>query len=505
MRSAPIEVASLDGGSTVLSAAALRALSEQLAGTTIGAGDAGWHESIRLWNGMAARTPALVIEPSSAMDVAAVVRFASRHRLLLSIKSGGHHIAGTAIADHCLVLDMARLREITVDASARLATVGAGCRLQDVDAATQKHGLATVLGFVSEVGVAGLTLGGGLGYLTRRFGWTVDNLEAVEIVTADGEIRTASRSENSDLFWALRGGGGNFGVVTRFVFRLHEVGPDVFGGLIAWPFERADEILDAYRTITSTAPPELAVWLVLLRGPAAPFVPQEWHGKRLCALCICYTGDLARVDNVLAPVRALGAAVVDLLQVQPYTQVQSYLDATEPKGMHYYWKTEYLAELSASCLSILLRVSPSARFPMQTSACCTSAARSMRAQRTTARLAIAPRASFAASKACGHPTSPMRKLSAMGTRRVAAAAPLLDRRHVHQLSDAGRRREPDSRNVRIEPVAPAEREAALRSAQSVSRQPQYPPAAVARSRFRTGGHERRNGTVPASQATWGWP
>lgn len=353
MRSASIEVASLDGGSTVLSAAALRALSEQLTGTTIGAGDAGWHESIRLWNGMAARTPALVIEPSSAMDVAAVVRFARRHRLLLSIKSGGHHIAGTAIADQCLVLEMARLREITVDASARLAAIGAGCRLQEVDAATQKHGLATVLGFVSEVGVAGLTLGGGLGYLTRRFGWTVDNLEAVEIVTADGEIRTASRTENSDLFWALRGGGGNFGVVTRFVFRLHEVGPDVFGGLIAWPFERADEILDAYRTITSSAPPELAVWLVLLRGPAAPFVPQEWHGKRLCALCICYTGDLAQVDNVLAPVRALGAAVVDLLQVQPYTQVQSYLDATEPKGMHYYWKTEYLAELSASCLSSL--------------------------------------------------------------------------------------------------------------------------------------------------------
>jgi FAD/FMN-containing dehydrogenase len=353
MRSAPIEVASLDGGSTVLSAAALRALSEQFAGTTIGAGDDGWHESIRLWNGMAARTPALVIEPSSAMDVAAVVRFASKHRLLLSIKSGGHHIAGTAIADQCLVLDMGRLREITVDASARLAAVGAGCRLQDVDAATQTQGLATVLGFVSEVGVAGLTLGGGLGYLTRRFGWTVDNLEAVEIVTADGEIRTASRSENSDLFWALRGGGGNFGVVTRFVFRLHEVGPDVFGGLIAWPFERVHEILDAYRTITSTAPPELAAWLVLLRGPAAPFVPPQWHGKRLCALCICYTGDLARVDEVLAPVRALGAAVVDLLQVQPYTQVQSYLDATEPKGMHYYWKTEYLAQVSASCLSSL--------------------------------------------------------------------------------------------------------------------------------------------------------
>jgi FAD/FMN-containing dehydrogenase len=353
MKAASVEVASLDGGSTTLSSRALQALSEQLAGRMIVVGDAGWDESIQLWNGMAARTPAVVIEPASAMDVIAAVRFASKHRLLLSIKGGGHHIAGTAIADRGLMLDLTRLREITVDASARLAAVGAGCRLQDVDAATQKHGLATVLGFVSEVGVAGLTLGGGLGYLTRRFGWTVDNLEAAEIVTADGEIRTTSRSEHSDLFWALRGGGGNFGVVTRFVFRLHEVGPDVFGGLIAWPFERADEILAAYRRIASAAPVELAAWLVLLRGPAAPFVPQQWHGKRLCALCVCYTGDLARVDEVLAPIRALRDPVVDLLHVQPYTQVQSYLDATEPKGLHYYWKTEYLADLSASFLSSL--------------------------------------------------------------------------------------------------------------------------------------------------------
>ncbi len=349
----PLEIASLDGGSAALSPAILHALREQLAGQMIFPGDAGWQESIELWNGMAARTPALAIQPASAADVAAVVRFAARHRLLLSIKGGGHHIAGTAIAERSLMLDMTRLREITVDPRARLAAVGAGCRLQDVDAATQKHGLATVLGFISDVGVAGLTLGGGLGYLTRRFGWTVDNLEAVEIVTADGEVRTANRRENGDLFWALRGGGGNFGVVTRFDFRLHEVGPDVFGGLIAWPFERAAEILDAYRNIVSTAPLELATWLVLLRAPAAPFVPPAWHGKRLCAMCVCYTGDLARVDQVLAAIRRIDHPVVDLLQVQPYTEVQSYLNATEPKGMHYYWKTEYLAEVSAALLSKL--------------------------------------------------------------------------------------------------------------------------------------------------------
>jgi FAD/FMN-containing dehydrogenase len=246
---------------------------------------------------------------------------------------------------------MSRMRNITVDAQAKLAHVGPGCRLQDVDRATQEHGLATVLGFISEVGVGGLTLGGGLGYLARRFGWTVDNLEEVDIVTADGQIRRANRSENADLFWALRGGGGNFGVVTRFTYRLHEVGPMVYGGLIAWPFERADEILPAYRQITTEAPRELAVWLALINAPPMPFVPEEWHGRRICAMVVCYSGDLDKTDEVLAPIRALDEPIVDVLQQWPYTQQQSFLDDTEPKGAHYYWKTDYLAELSDDMLS----------------------------------------------------------------------------------------------------------------------------------------------------------
>ncbi len=277
--------------------------------------------------------------------------FARDHGLLLSVKGGGHNVGGTSIAERGLMLDMSRMRNVTVIPNAKLAQVGPGCLLKDVDQATQKHGLATVLGFISEVGVAGLTLGGGLGYLTRRFGWTVDNLEEVEIVTADGEIRTANRHENADLFWAIRGAGANFGVVTRFTFHLREVGPTVYGGLIAWPFDRADEILGAYKRITIEAPRELAVWLNLLRAPAAPFVPERWHGERICALVVCYSGDLGNVDEVFAPVRALADPVVDLLQEQPYTQVQSYLDAAEPKGNHYYWKTEYAADLSDGLLS----------------------------------------------------------------------------------------------------------------------------------------------------------
>ena len=185
---------------------------------------------------------------------------------------------------------------------------------------TQLHGLAAPLGFISEVGVAGLTLGGGLGYLTRRFGWTVDDLLEVEIVTADGRVRRASRDRNADLFWAIRGAGANLGVVTSFTFRLHEVRPTVYGGLIAWPFERADEILRAYRTTTTEAPRELAVWLLLLHAPPAPFVPPEWHGKKICAMAVCYSGDLDGVAEAIAPLRALGDPVVDLLREQPYNR-----------------------------------------------------------------------------------------------------------------------------------------------------------------------------------------
>lgn len=348
-----VRIATLEGGTTTVSPTQLHELGKQLAGRIIQPGDASWNEAIQVWNGVAAKTPALVIQPASALEVAAVVKFARTHRLLLSIKGGGHNIAGTAVADSCLTLDMARMNAVTVDPRARLAYVHAGCLLRDVDAATQAHGLATVLGFISEVGVAGLTLGGGLGYLTRRFGWTVDNVESVEIVTADGEIRIASRTQNADLFWAVRGGGGNFGVITRFVFRLHEVGPEVYGGLIAWPFAQASEVVNVYRTLTDSAPLELASWLVMLRGPQAPFVPSSWQGERLCGMCICYSGDLAKTQEVLAPLRTLGPAVFDLLQNQPYTQVQSYLDATEPKGLHYYWKTEYLPEVSTPLLSAM--------------------------------------------------------------------------------------------------------------------------------------------------------
>lgn len=348
-----MEVGGLDGFPAILTSVDLETLESLLAEPLLRPGDSGWGSAVLLWNGLVTKEPALVVQPTSAREVSAVVMFAAEHRLQISTKGGGHNIAGTAIADGGLMLDMSRMNSVEVDPVARLAQVGPGCLLQDVDRATQEHGLATVLGFISEVGVAGLTLGGGLGYLSRRFGWTVDNLEDVEIVTADGLVRTASRHDNPDLFWGVRGAGANLGVVTRFALRLHQVGPTVYGGLIAWPFERTDEVLRSYRTITSRAPRELAVWLILMTAPAEPFIPERWQGKKICAMAVCYSGELRNVPEVMASIREIGDPAVDLLAEQPYAQVQSYLDDSEPKGLHYYWKTEYADELSDGLLSTI--------------------------------------------------------------------------------------------------------------------------------------------------------
>ena len=339
------DVAGLNGGLVTLTAEQLHELESRVECPLLRPGDADWDDAVLIWNGMVAKAPALVLQPNSAAHVAAAVGFARDQGLLLSVKGGGHNMAGTAIAERGLMLDMSGMRDVSVDPEARLAHVGSGCLLRDVDCATQAHGLATPLGsFDSEVGIGGLTLGGGLGYLTRRFGWTVDSLEEVEVVTADGQIRTANRDENANLFWALRGGGGNFGVVTRFTYRLHEVGPTITGGVIVWSADRVDDVLATYRDLTESAPRELTAAVSVRLAPPAPFLPEEWHGKPIVGLNVCHSGMDAEGD--LAPVRVLGNPIADLITEKPYTDQQSMMDGMEPKGHHHYWKTEYLAELT---------------------------------------------------------------------------------------------------------------------------------------------------------------
>jgi FAD/FMN-containing dehydrogenase len=312
-------------------------------------------ESCRIWNGMIRSRPALVVRPTGSADIVECVRFAREHRLLIAAKGGGHNIAGTSLAADGLTVDLCRMRGVLVDPVHKLARVQGGCLLGDVDRETQLHGLATVLGFVSETGVAGLTLGGGFGYLTRRFGWASDNLVEVEIVTADARVLRASAQENPDLFWALRGGGANFGIVTSFTFRLHEVGPSVTAGMIAWPAEQAPEVLATFAEVSATAGRELTLATNLRLAPPAPFLPKDFHGKPMIGVIACHTGTPAQAERDLEPLRRCGKPIADQLVQKPYAAQQMMLDATQPKGLHYYWKSEYLPGLSAAARETFLK------------------------------------------------------------------------------------------------------------------------------------------------------
>ena len=341
-----LQVTGLTGGARSLEADTLERLAADLDGVLARQGDDAYAEATSIWNGMIARRPAVVVRAASSEDVVRAVNFARDNEVELSIRGGGHNIAGLSLSDGGLTLDMSQLRTVHVDADAKLARVAAGCTLGDIDRVTQEHGLATTLGFVSATGVAGLTLGGGFGYLTRRFGWTIDDLQEVEIVIADGTVRRASRSENEDLFWALRGGGGNFGVVTEFVFRLHEVGPQVTGGLIAWPAARAEEVVNTFRQITESAPRELTLVALRRNAPPAPWVPAELHGTPIVIIVACHSGTPQQAEADLAPLRALGDPIADLVMLKDYAVQQTLLDATMPKGNHYYWKSEFVGGLS---------------------------------------------------------------------------------------------------------------------------------------------------------------
>jgi len=249
------------------------------------------------------------------------------------------------------MIDMSRMRGVWVDQTTRTARAQAGCLLGDVDRETQLHGLAAVLGFISNTGIAGLTLGGGFGYLTRRFGWTSDNLLSMEVIAADGRVVQASEKENRDLFWGLCGGGGNFGVVTGFEYKLHPVGPEVMAGAIAWRAEYAGEVLEMLRILMEHAPPELVCVAGLRIAPPAPWLSKDIHGKPIVALFVCHTGRLTDGEKLVAPIKAFGTPVGDIVQQRPYVSQQSLLDATQPKGRRYYWKSEFLPNLKPELLA----------------------------------------------------------------------------------------------------------------------------------------------------------
>ena len=349
-----MKIKTKDGSEVDVAQEKLDGLKMQVRGSFLAPGDAGFEDSRSVWNAMIDRQPALVVRCLGTADVIACVNFAREHDLLICIKGGGHNIAGLATADGALMMDLSLMRGAWVDRERNIVHAQGGCLLGDVDRETQVHGLAAVLGFVSLTGIAGLTLGGGFGYLTRRYGWTTDNVVAMELVTADGRLVRASDDENADLFWGLRGGGGNFGVVTGIDYALYPVGPEVVGGLVAWPASDAADVLEHYRTLAEAAPPELTLVTLMRPAPPAPWLPKDVHGKPIIAMLACHSGDPDEGEKAVAAIKSFGNPIGDVMVRRPYTQLQSMLDPTQPKGRRYYWKSEYLSAIEpALCEKVI--------------------------------------------------------------------------------------------------------------------------------------------------------
>ncbi|MDD5200190.1 MAG: FAD-binding oxidoreductase [Terrimicrobiaceae bacterium] len=326
----------------------------QIDGLIFVPGSPGYDEARAIWNAMIDRRPAIIARCASEADIVRSIAFAQSRRLPLSIRGGGHNIAGHALCDGGLMIDLSAMNAVRIDAPARRAFVQPGALLADFDRAAQAHGLATPLGINSTTGVAGLTLGGGFGWLTRKHGMTVDNLRSARVVTADGRQIRASESEHPDLFWALRGGGGNFGVVTEFEFELHPVGPEIYCGLVVFPLEEAGAVLRKYREFAAHAPDDLSVWVVLRHAPPLPFLPAEVHGSKVLVLAICYPGSAADGARLTAPISTFGNVLGSHVGMAPYTAWQQAFDPLLTPGARNYWKSHNFSALADGALDCMV-------------------------------------------------------------------------------------------------------------------------------------------------------
>jgi FAD/FMN-containing dehydrogenase len=336
---------------SILDEASVSGFEAALQGRLVRPGDETYDTARKIWNGMIDKFPSLIAYCADETDVVSAVRFARENDLLPAVRSGGHNVAGNAVCNGGMVIDLSDMKKIDVDTSSRTADVQAGLRLGELDRGTQAYGLATSLGIVSKTGIAGLTLGGGIGWLMRRYGLTCDNLLSVDIVTADGSMITANASENADLFWGVRGGGGNFGIVTRFKYKLHPV-KDVLGGTVYYSIDKENDIFKSYRDYISTAPDELATMLAFLIT-APPLLPALPRGTTVAAIHVCYNGNLERGVEILRPLREFGLLIDDTIRAMPYIELQSMLDAGAPPGILNYWKSAYLANLDDNVIETI--------------------------------------------------------------------------------------------------------------------------------------------------------
>jgi FAD/FMN-containing dehydrogenase len=332
-------------------ATALRDLESRLRGDLIQPGDRDYEQARQIYNAMHDRRPALIVRAAGAADAGAAVRFAREHRLPLAVRGGGHGVAGFATCDDGLILDLGAMRAVAVDPKRRLARAGGGCTWGELNEATHAHGLATTGGVVSTTGIAGLTLGGGIGMLNRSCGLSCDNLVSAEVVTADGELVSCSESSNDDLFWALRGGGGNFGVATSFEYRLHPVA-EVLGGVVMFPLER--DVIRGFRDLMAGAPDGLGALLGLTLAPPAPFVPEEWHAKPIAAVIVCWSGATDEGEELLRPLADWAPVVARQVGPMPYPAINTLFDELLPPGLRHYWRARFVRDVPEKAIEIHL-------------------------------------------------------------------------------------------------------------------------------------------------------
>ena len=336
-----------------LEAGAVGALASTLRGELILGGDPTYNEHRKVWNGSIDRHPALIARCAGVADVIDAVRFARSHGLLVAVRGGGHSFPGLSVCDGGMVIDLGLMKGVRVDPEARTVRAQAGLLLGDLDRETQAFGLGVPVGFISHTGLAGLTLGGGIGFIMRKFGLAIDNLLSVDVITAEGEFVKASEDENADLFWGVRGGGGNFGIVTEFEFALNPIGPEVFGGAVFWPMEEAPKVLRFYRDWIADCPDELTTILVQRRVLAVPGVPQDLVGKHVVAVAACYAGSVEDGERVLRPLKNFGTPALDVCVPRPYLNLQSMLNPGFPPGWWYYVRSCDVAGLNDDIIDIM--------------------------------------------------------------------------------------------------------------------------------------------------------
>ena len=326
----------------------------QLRGRIIRSPDSEYETARRVWNGMIDKHPAIIVRCAGVSDVVAAVNFARDHSLTVAVRGGGHNVAGNAVCDGGMVIDLSEMKGIRVDGASRTVRAEPGLTWAEFDRETQQFGLATTGGLVSSTGIAGFTLGGGIGWLARKYGLACDNLRSVDIVTADGAVLTANPIEHADLFWGIRGGGGNFGVVTSFEFGLYSVGPIVLGGAVFHPLSRARDVLRFYREFAASTPDELTTLVAIITAPPLPFIPADLQGKPAIAIAACYAGAPEGGQAVVQPLRDFGPPLADVLGPLPYTALQGMFDEGAPAGLLNYWKSHYLGALDDAVIDVIL-------------------------------------------------------------------------------------------------------------------------------------------------------